>query len=108
MYRQAKRFLPAIVTVVICGTLSAAPQGQLRELVVTVRDAAGKLVAGLNTGDFILEENEKTQTITKFSSDIDTPVSFGILLDVSESMRPYRPVTVSAIQDFVSFVKPQD
>jgi len=52
---------------------------------VTVRDTDGRLVEDLTRDAFKLYEDGRLQPITQFTSD-RVPVSFGILLDVSDSM----------------------
>ena len=53
---------------------------------VTVTDPANRLVTGLEQQDFNLLEAEKPQSIRYFSTE-DAPISLGILLDLSSSMK---------------------
>ncbi|MGE0703433.1 MAG: VWA domain-containing protein [Vicinamibacterales bacterium] len=55
------------------------------DVTVTVTDDEGHFVTGLTADDFIVYEDDKTQTITHFSAD-RVPVSLGILVDTSGSM----------------------
>jgi VWFA-related protein len=64
-----------------------APAQQSETLMVTVTNTAGQFVPGLKQADFVLEENGAPQQIAKFSADPDVPVSLGILIDTSTSMR---------------------
>jgi len=57
----------------------------------TVLDADGGYVDGLSLGDFVLRENGIPQTITHFDRE-RRPVSLGIALDLSDSMRGDRIV----------------
>ena len=52
----------------------------------SVTDASGRLITGLTQGDFQVFEDGVEQTITQFT-DKRVPVSLGMLLDASDSMR---------------------
>jgi len=56
------------------------------QVTVTVTDAAGRLVTGLTKDDFQIFEEGFEQSITQFT-DERVPVSLGVLLDASDSMR---------------------
>jgi VWFA-related protein len=56
------------------------------EVTVTVSDTAGRLVGGLGAGDFEVFEDGDPQPITHFIGG-RVPVSLGVLVDVSDSMR---------------------
>jgi Ca-activated chloride channel family protein len=56
------------------------------EIPVTVTDSAGRLITGLTRDDFEIFEDGDPQPVTQFS-DKRTPVSAGVLLDISDSMR---------------------
>jgi VWFA-related protein len=64
---------------------SAKPESQT--VVVTVTNAAGQYVSGLKQDAFVLEEDGKPQRLEKFDEDPDVPISLGILIDKSTSMR---------------------
>jgi Ca-activated chloride channel homolog len=53
---------------------------------VTVLDANGRLILGLGKDDFEVFENGEPQPVTQFT-DARVPVSLGVLLDASDSMR---------------------
>src|SRR5678815_3564349 len=63
------------------------PQGAVQNLAVTVTNPSGQYVANLKAEDFIVEEDGVRQQITKFTADPDLPISLGILIDTSTSMR---------------------
>ena len=67
----------------------------------TVVDAQGRLVRGLTRDDFQVFEDGVEQPVTQFT-DERVPVSLGLLLDASDSMRG-RPMTdaSSAVEHFV-------
>ena len=54
-------------------------------LTVTVTDTYGRFVSGLTKGAFTVLDQKKPQEITFFSDD-DSPVSVGVIFDVSGSM----------------------
>ena len=56
------------------------------QVTVTVRDADGRLITGLTKADFQIFEDGTQQQITQFT-DARVPVSLGVLLDASDSMR---------------------
>jgi len=60
------------------------------EIPVTVTDNTGRLILGLAKNDFEIYEDGDQQPVTQFS-DKRTPVSVGVLLDISDSMRG-RPI----------------
>jgi Ca-activated chloride channel family protein len=66
----------------------------------TVKNSRGVIVTGLNAADFKVYENGKPQPITLFRQD-DVPVSIGLLLDNSRSMRPLREKLEAAALAFV-------
>ena len=56
---------------------------------VTVTDANGRLITGLSRDDFEVFEDGTPQPITVFT-DERVPISLGVLLDSSDSMRGQR------------------
>jgi Ca-activated chloride channel homolog len=56
------------------------------QVTVAVTDTNGRLITGLTQGDFQVFEDGVEQTITQFT-DKRVPVSLGMLLDASDSMR---------------------
>jgi VWFA-related protein len=73
----------------------------------TVLDESGRLVNELKKEDFHLFEDGVPQTIVSFQH-ADTPVSMGILVDNSGSMRSKRGAVNSAALDLVRASNPQD
>jgi VWFA-related protein len=72
------------------------------QVTVTVVDAEGRLISGLEQDDFEILEDGVPQTITQFT-DQRVPVSLGVLLDASDSMRGEAIVEArSAVDRFVA------
>jgi hypothetical protein len=60
----------------------------LVELLVTVRDKAGRFAKDLTKDDFSLQEDGRPQTILHFSQDSSQPLKIGLLVDTSRSQIP--------------------
>jgi len=100
--------------------LAAQSRQAPTQVVVTVLDAMGHYVRDLKSDDFVVEENGVRQEVTSFTPDSEVPVSIGILIDKSASMR--LPLAVSgkekvsaallaadgAARVLVKLMKPQD
>jgi len=74
---------------------------------VHVTTAGGASVTSLRKEDFELFEDGVKQTITHFAQD-DAPVSAGVLLDVSGSMRNKMAKASEAATEFFKFANPED
>jgi Ca-activated chloride channel family protein len=71
------------------------------QVTVAVTDSEGRLVTGLTRNDFQVFEDGTEQDITQFT-DARVPVSLGVLLDASDSMRGQRIVDArGAVDRFV-------
>ncbi|MGA7523438.1 MAG: VWA domain-containing protein [Acidobacteriaceae bacterium] len=73
----------------------------------TVVDQDGHLVQDLTESDFHVWEDNTPQTIVSFSHS-DVPVSIGLLIDNSGSMRDKRPAVNTAALDLIRASNPQD
>ena len=73
----------------------------------TVQDPRGEVVTNLPQSAFVVRENGKRQAIALFRRD-DVPVSIGILLDNSRSMRDKRAKVEAAALALVRASNPQD
>jgi Ca-activated chloride channel family protein len=80
---------------------------RLVPLNVTVSDKAGHLVTGLTRGAFQVTENGIVQQIKDFKGE-DVPVSLGLIIDNSGSMREKRQSVESAALALVRDSNPQD
>jgi Ca-activated chloride channel family protein len=90
---EAPKGFVVIVTIVAFVVLVAAVPAQVFrdgvytvQFTATVTDASGRLITGLQASDFEVFEDGDPQPITHFS-DERVPVSLGVLLDASDSMR---------------------
>jgi len=68
------------------GTAPFRSRVDIVQVTVSVTDANGRLITGLTQGDFQIFEDGVEQQITQFT-DQRVPVSLGLLLDASDSMR---------------------
>jgi VWFA-related protein len=92
----------------------------VQKLVLNISDASGRYMLNLKQDDFIIEENGVEQKITGFMEGSDTPISLGILIDKSMSMRlplyveGRQPVPAAILaanrigRAVVKLMKPQD
>ena len=74
---------------------------------VTVTDEAARPVLGLTREDFTLLEGTSPRDIRYFSTE-DTPISIGVLLDVSKSMSDKIDLARSALRQFFDNANPDD
>jgi len=82
-------------------------EADLVVLPVSVTDHKGNFVSGLTKDDFQVYENGHPQTISLFDHS-DVPVTVGLVVDSSGSMRPNREEVVKAAKDFLTSSNPQD
>jgi Ca-activated chloride channel family protein len=74
---------------------------------VSVTDPRQRLVTGLRADNFQVFEGKRPQEIRHFSSE-DLPVSIGIILDASGSMRDKMGRVREAVTQFCNAANPQD
>lgn len=74
---------------------------------VSVKEPQGGFVSGLKQDNFKVYENGKVQQITQFAN-ADIPVTVGILVDESGSMRSKRAEVIAAALEFIKASNPQD
>lgn len=74
---------------------------------VSVRDKRGAYVTGLNKSNFQVYEDGHRREIAQFAS-VDTPVTVGLVVDNSGSMRSKRPEVVTAGLAFAKQSNPND
>ena len=104
-----------VAAVAACSVAFVAAQTTFKSAIetvlvtVTVTDSGGRLITGLSKEDFQVFENGEPQPVTQFT-DQRVPVSLGVLLDASDSMRG-RPIVDarSAVDRFVAdLLEPED
>ena len=81
----------------------------LVELPVAVLDASGVPIPALKREEFHVFENGKPQKITNFDAASNLPVTVGMLVDHSGSMKPRMVATKKAAAEFMSrIIRPTD
>jgi VWFA-related protein len=82
---------------------------QVNEVIlpVTVKDTKQHLVTNLEQGNFLIYEDGQPQTIARFSHE-DIPVSIGIVVDNSGSMRTKRAAVSKAVINLIQASNPKD
>lgn len=77
---------------------------------IAVLDKNDRPVLGLNRGDFLISEDSDSQNIEIFASSADSaiPRSVVLIIDYSESERPYIETSVEAAKVLVDKLKPSD
>ena len=97
------------------GTVTKGSQGvfvfkaQVNEvtLAATVLDIRKHLVTNLSSNNFVVYEDNQMQTISSFRRE-DIPVSIGIVVDNSGSMRTKRAAVTKAVLNLIQSSNPQD
>jgi len=89
------------------GILQLRSEARLVLLDVSVKDSAGGFVSGLSQENFNILENGRRQPITVFDSG-DVPVTVGILVDESGSMKLKRSEVLTAAETFIAESNRQD
>jgi Ca-activated chloride channel homolog len=74
---------------------------------VGVTDQMNRPVTGLGTENFAIYENDQQQEIRFFSVE-DSPISVGLLLDLSKSMTNKFDLERAAVSEFFKSANPQD
>jgi VWFA-related protein len=105
--------LVLVAAAVVCA--AAPPQMTLKvgvdliNVLFTVTDRKGHLVTGLNREDFLIEEDGKKQDIRFFSRENELPLTLGLLIDTSPSVRPtFDQEQAAANRFFETVIRPQD
>src|SRR5947208_3430697 len=75
----------------------------------SVTDRHGRLIAGLRAEDFIVEEDGKKQEIQHFARENELPLTIGMLIDTSPSVRPvFEEEKETAVNFLESILRPTD
>ena len=89
------------------GQFTISTKVDLVVLPATVVDKKGRRINDLTEGDFQVYENSVPQKLSVFSH-ADIPVTMGIVIDDSGSMKEKRPAVNAAALAFVETSNPQD
>jgi VWFA-related protein len=73
-------------------------------VLATVRNKQGEIVRNLTKDDFVLEEDDRPQTIGYFTRETDLPLTLGLLVDTSLSQRRVLDQERSASSTFLDQV----
>ena len=74
---------------------------------VVAIDEEGVFLTGLDKGSFEIKDGGKDHAVEFFVSDVD-PVAIGILVDISEGMKPYAEGIRLAIEQASNSLRPDD
>jgi Ca-activated chloride channel family protein len=106
--------LAGFVSAVVFATLSAAPpqaqfttRSELVVLNVRVTDRGGSYATGLTADSFRIFEEGRPQEVRFFES-TDAPITVGLIIDSSGSMRDVRERVIAASTEFVESSNPDD
>jgi Ca-activated chloride channel family protein len=89
------------------GQSTISVKTELVLLPVSVTDASGNFISGLNFRNFRVYEDGRLQTLTSFREG-DTPVTVGLIVDHSRSMGPKLGEVAAAVSAFASSSNPED
>jgi Ca-activated chloride channel family protein len=81
---------------------------ELVNVVATVLDEQGKYLDGLRLEDFQVFEDGTEQKISFFSHDLRVPISVGVLIDNSGSMRHKIQQALQTVREIASAISAQD
>ncbi len=109
MRRLAAAVLLWILPAALCSTDMAQTDGTTTLKVdvktvllpVTVRDKHGKLIENLTKTDFALTEDSKAEAINYFATNANLPLTLGLLVDTSGSVRSVLAEEKAASQHFL-------
>jgi len=73
-------------------------------VLATVRNRQGEIVRNLTKDDFVLQEDDRPQTIAYFARETDLPLTLGLLVDTSLSQRRVLDQERSASSTFLDQV----
>jgi VWFA-related protein len=107
---------PVLVLILLSATVhAAAAQFTLKvgvdlvNVLFTVTDRKGRLIGDLGLEDFVLEEDGKKQTIIHFARETELPLTLGLLIDTSPSVRPvFQEEKMTAVRFLRTILKPSD
>jgi VWFA-related protein len=75
----------------------------------SVTDRRGRLIPGLKAEDFVIQEDGKRQEILHFARENELPLTIGMLIDTSPSVRPvFEEEKQTAVAFLESILRPSD
>jgi len=116
MHLRSNLFLAVVSAAILAAQTPPLPQDEtpvftldtkLVALHVSVIDKNGKLITNLPQSAFKVTENTVEQPLKIFNRE-DVPVSMGIIIDNSGSMREKRPKVAAAALELIKESNPQD
>src|SRR5213593_5151440 len=81
---------------------------ELVNITATVLDEQGKYMDGLKLEDFQVFEDGEEQKVSFFSHDLRVPISVGVLIDNSGSMRHKLQQALQTVREIATALGPQD
>src|SRR3989441_6332639 len=81
---------------------------ELVNVTATVLDEGGKYMDGLKIDDFQVFEDGVEQKVSFFSHDLRVPISVGVLVDCSGSMRYKLQQALQTVREIAQALSPQD
>jgi Ca-activated chloride channel family protein len=81
---------------------------ELVNVVATVLDEGGKYMDGLKLDDFSVFEDGSEQKVSFFSHDLRVPISVGVLVDASGSMKHKLQQALQTVREIGLALSPQD
>src|SRR2546429_3212119 len=81
---------------------------ELVNVTATVLDEGGKYMDGLKIDDFQVFEDGVEQKVSFFSHDLRVPISVGVLVDCSGSMRHKLQQALQTVREIALALSPQD
>jgi len=109
----AMRFMPISLVVLLAASTTIAQEPTFRSstrivpVVTTVTDAQGRLVPGLEQGEFTILDNGKPQEITFFQNEVQ-PFTVVVMMDYSASMTANLDRLQAAAEQFILRMLPAD
>jgi Ca-activated chloride channel family protein len=85
-----------------------AVEVELVNVTATVLDESGKYMDSLKLDDFQIFEDGAEQKISFFSHDLRVPISVGVLVDASGSMRHKLQQALQTVREISAALSPQD
>ncbi len=108
-----RQWLSVLIVASVAAALAVAEDFTIRDNVnlvlldVSVKNSRGAYVQGLERGNFQVSEDGRRRNITHFAN-VDVPVTVGLVVDNSGSMRLRRPEVVMAGLAFAKQSNPAD